>query len=157
MELYILDTSLKRDSVIDDFVSAIWAERYSSVGDFELVMRSFSEVRRRFQVNAFLACNESHRVMVIETIEDKEDDQGEKLLTISGRSLEKVLMDRIAKASLNGLDTDGKWTIRWLNISQNQWLENVEIVDGGKWILLQTPGINHSVALVLPGDHEINY
>jgi len=49
--------------------------------------------------------------MVIETIEDNEDAQGEKLITVTGRSIEKIMMERLAKASMSGLDIDAAWSL----------------------------------------------
>jgi len=52
MELYVLNTLLRREEVVDDFISAIWAERAASVGDFQLIMPSTADNRRRFKANS---------------------------------------------------------------------------------------------------------
>lgn len=94
MEIYTLDPLWRHEQVIDRFESMIWAERYADVGDFELRLHSTAASRRLLKTGTRLAINESHRVMEVETFEDK-DENGEKLLIVKGRSVEKVLDDRM--------------------------------------------------------------
>jgi hypothetical protein len=83
MEVYILDDQLRRTEVIDRFESMIWTERYSASGDFQL----------------------SYRVMEVDTVENKDDSEGRSLLTVTGRSLEKILEDRAAVDGLLNVTT----------------------------------------------------
>jgi hypothetical protein len=94
MEVYTLDPLWRHERVIDRFESLIWAERYADIGDFELRLHSTSANRRLLKTGTRLAINESYRVMEVETFEDK-DENGEKLLIVKGRSVEKVLDDRM--------------------------------------------------------------
>lgn len=96
MDLYILDDVLRRTSVVDRFESLIWTERYSSLGDFELVIHSTPENRALFQEGAMLGIVQSTRVMVVEVIADDTDADGRKVLKITGQSLEKIMLDRVA-------------------------------------------------------------
>lgn len=111
MEVYILDSLFRRIDVIDNFDSLIWTERFSSYGDFELIMHSTLENRNRFKVDTRLAMNESYRVMTVETVEDTTDDEGRAILKIKGPSLEEILDDRIARGSLSDLTTESKWSL----------------------------------------------
>lgn len=111
MEVYILDSLIRRTAVIDRFESMIWTERYSSAGDFELVIHSTNESRSQFIPGVRLAINESDRIMTVETVEDTEDSEGRSLLTIKGPSLEDILNDRVARAALDNLTTTPKWII----------------------------------------------
>lgn len=94
MELYILDSELRRTTVIDQFESLIWTERFNDIGDFELVLHSNARNRTLIPDGALLTINHSKRIMVAETAENKTDDDGRPTLTISGRSLESTLMNR---------------------------------------------------------------
>ena len=94
MEVYTLDPLLRRQKVIDRFVSLIWTERYKVFGDFELVIYSTLESRNLLKAGTLLAMNESFRVMKVEIIEDGTDSEGKKMLSVKGRSLETILMDR---------------------------------------------------------------
>lgn len=97
MEVYILDEQLRRIEVVDDFESLIWTERWAEIGDFELHLHSTSRSRKLFADGTKLATNTSYYVMVVESSESKTDDQGLMMLTVKGRSLEKILEDRIVR------------------------------------------------------------
>lgn len=97
MLLYILDSLLRRDEVVDNYESLIWTERWWSLGDFEMSITSTPQNRNRFVVGRLLALNKSYRVMEVEFVEDSVSKEGEKMLTVKGRSLERVLDDRITK------------------------------------------------------------
>jgi Siphovirus ReqiPepy6 Gp37-like protein len=109
MEVYILDTLLRRIQVVDKFESLIWTERFAAVGDFELALFSTAEVRGQFVTGVYLAMNESYRVMVVETVEDDIDDTGKHILHIKGRSLEMLLMNRVAKDTMSNTTTEPTW------------------------------------------------
>jgi hypothetical protein len=40
MEVYILDSLLRRTEVVDQFESCIWTERFSEHGEFEIDIKS---------------------------------------------------------------------------------------------------------------------
>lgn len=111
MDLYILDSLLRRETVVDQYKSLIWTERFQSAGDFELVVQSTLENRQRFKTGLWLALSESFRCMKIETVQDKVDDDGAELLTISGPSIEIILDDRVAFNVKDDLTTNPKWSI----------------------------------------------
>ena len=101
MDVYILDSLLRRSEVIDKYISLIWTERFSSYGEFELIVESNRRNRQLLKEETHLSISKSHRVMIIETIEDQEDSEGRYILKVKGPSLEKKLTDRalISKAN----------------------------------------------------------
>ena len=105
MEVYILDSLLRRERVIDRFESLIWTERFAAFGDCELTIRSTLESRSLLKPGVQLAMNESYRVMTVETVEDGTDDEGKTILKVKGNSLEAVLTDRVAKPAMAGTAT----------------------------------------------------
>lgn len=112
MELYTLDSLLRRERVIDTFDSLIWTERFNSAGDFELVVESTPGNRDLFVKDQWLALNESVRCMSVETLEDTVDDSGRELLKISGSSIEFTTLDnRVAFNVKDDLVTNPKWTL----------------------------------------------
>lgn len=111
MHLFVLDSLLRRSVLIDWYNSLIWKEAYSSYGDFELVILANTESRNLFIADTLLAINESARVMIVETVEDSFDDEGRAMLSVKGRSLEKVLIDRIARKDLQTLEASPKWSL----------------------------------------------
>lgn len=111
MELYILDSLYRRQTVVDRFESLIWTERFSAYGDFELHLHSTLENRNLFPAGTRFVINESYRVMTVETVEDSTDDNGIKLLKLTGRSLEAILDSRLARGSTDDLTTNPKWIL----------------------------------------------
>lgn len=111
MELYTLDSLLRRKDVIDRFESMIWTERYSAWGDFELIIFSTPSVRALLKVGTKLAMNESYRIMTVEEVENAIDAEGRQLLNVKGRSLESILEDRVARNTFADLETTPKWII----------------------------------------------
>jgi hypothetical protein len=106
VELYILDSLLRREQVVDRFESCIWTERWASIGDFELRLPSTLASRSKFPVGSRLAMNSSYRVMTVETVEDATDEDGQSTLTVKGRSLEAIMEDRVAKNSMDPIIED---------------------------------------------------
>jgi hypothetical protein len=111
MDLFILDKFYRREQLVDDFESLVWAERYSSYGDFELRLPSTLRNRNRFVTGTNLAIPGSKRVMAVETFEDTTDDEGRKVLKLRGRSLERILQDRVARGTLGNLTDTPKWVL----------------------------------------------
>ncbi len=111
MELYTLDSLFRRDQVIDVFDSVIWTERWREKGDFELSLNSTRENRSRLKTGTLLACNESFRVMQVEEVEDDYNADGIRTLKVKGPSMEALLEDRAAKATLSDTTTEPKWVI----------------------------------------------
>lgn len=109
MELYTLDSLLRRRDVIDTWVSLIWTERYAAEGDFSLVLAADNTARRLLQANTMLALRGSDRVMIVKTMEDKVSSEGEAILTIKGVSLESILRDRFIKKSLSNTTVEKTW------------------------------------------------
>lgn len=80
-------------------------------GDFQVDMISTQASRNLLKTGTRLAMNESNYIMTVESVEDAEDSEGRRMLTVKGRSMESILLDRVAKESLSDLTTSPKWTI----------------------------------------------
>lgn len=111
MELYILNENLERESVVDRFESLVWAERYSKPGDFELTLQSTSAFRNLFPLDTKVIVNNSHRVMMVETVEDTVSDEGETLLKIKGSSIETVLKGKTTYNPLLAPNNPQQWKL----------------------------------------------
>lgn len=114
MEVYVLDSLLRRTEVVDKFESLIWTERFREIGDFELHIQSSRASRNLFINGTQLAINSSYRVMTVENVEDKTDSDGKKILNVKGRSLEYMLEDRVAKKTTADLSVEPEWWIAGL-------------------------------------------
>lgn len=102
MDIYILDSLLRPIDVVDQFVSIIWTERFSEMGDFELVTLSTSANRKRFVFNTLISITESKRLMQVETIETTIDAEKGAVLKIKGREIVSLLDARTALRLISG-------------------------------------------------------
>jgi hypothetical protein len=110
-EWYTLDNSLRRDQVIEGYESFIWTERYSDVGDFQIVIKSTFSSRQLLTTGTMIAMKGSYRIMVIDTVVDETAEDGTRDLTVTGKSLENLLNDRVAFDAVLDTTSHPNWTI----------------------------------------------
>jgi hypothetical protein len=110
MEVYALDSLFRRTEVVDRFESCIWTERWADIGEFELLLQSTRANRQLFKTGTRLAINESTRVMTVETAESASDNEGRRVLSVKGRSLEAVMDDRAAIGTYAGYSPLAEWS-----------------------------------------------
>jgi len=111
MYWYTLDANLRRDQVIEGFESIIWTERYSGNGDITIVTKSTFENRSLLAPGTKIGMEGSTYVMVLDTIDDDTDQQGVRNITVTGKSLEFLLDDRVAMPALANLAETPAWTV----------------------------------------------
>jgi hypothetical protein len=112
MDLYVLDDQLRRIDIYDDYISLIWTERFNDVGDLTLKTNNNYRNRQGLTNGTQLALNESRRIMVINSIVNGWDQQGNNVLNITGKSLEQITDDRVAQNTLAGTGTSNTgWAI----------------------------------------------
>lgn len=109
MEILILDNLLRPIDVVDVFESMIWTERFSRVGDFELVTLSDSANQKRFVVDTLLMITESRRIMRVKTVVETIDDEKGSIITITGFEITKILDSRVALHKKAGGDIAPVW------------------------------------------------
>lgn len=104
MDLYILDSSLNEIAVIDSFSSLIWTKRYYSPGDFELYIPADRRVLEYLQIGNIIKREDDDSAMIIKKIQIKTDVENGNFFTITGRSLESIVGQRIfiLQTQLNG-------------------------------------------------------
>lgn len=94
MDVYILDSNLRRTEMVESFESMIWTERYSAWGDFQLDIDPVLAERDLFTQGTPIAIDKSERVMTVDTAQITHNEDGKKVLTVKGKSLEAVLEQR---------------------------------------------------------------
>lgn len=110
-EYFTMDENLRRNEMIEGFKSFIWTERYNTAGDFQIVTASTLAAKALFSTGTYLGMNMSKYIMVVDTVEDKEDDTGVRLLTVTGKSLENLFSDRVAMGVISDTTTNPNWVI----------------------------------------------
>lgn len=103
-EIYVLDSNLEKDIVIDQYVSHIWTERYSGFGDFEIYAAMNKDLYDLLAEDTFLQIRDSDNLMVVEARNIKANAETGDQLLVKGRSLESILNRRIiwAQTILSG-------------------------------------------------------
>lgn len=81
-------------SVVENFSSFVWTDRYYSAGDFELYVPPTIRVLTQYIPDYYIVRPDSEHVMIIDSVLLEEDDDGYSY-KISGESLESILKRRI--------------------------------------------------------------
>ena len=90
--------------MIDNHVSAIWTDRYRSVGDFQIVVPLSSEVASLVRTGHYIRSSLSPHVMVVETLDTSSDINTVPTMRIVGRDILSLLDRRIVwgQTTING-------------------------------------------------------
>lgn len=91
MDLYTLSDTFLAEDLVDEYVSAIWTERYSSAGDVQLVVPATPANIDKLAPGTFLALRGSKEVMLLET-----QNIEKNLMTVVGGTLPIFLNQRYA-------------------------------------------------------------
>lgn len=101
MDIYALDPDLfLRTTLIEDFTSAIWTERYFTPGDVNLVLPDTPAARELVHTDTLLALEGSKEVMLVDTVNTKDG-----LLTATGSTLLGFLNERTWRDTSNAATT----------------------------------------------------
>lgn len=103
MDIFILDVLLRPIDVVDQYISFLWTERWNSMGDFQINTFATPNNKRRFVAGTMLSIPQSKRVMIIESVEEKDDIENGNVLTVKGRCLNSLLEKRVAAKYTTGL------------------------------------------------------
>lgn len=88
-------TVLTQGGMIQDPTSIMWAERYNTPGEFEIVAPLSSGLREFLPFGALVSHTNTYEVMFVENQEISEDANEDPTIKITGRSLEAYLENRI--------------------------------------------------------------
>lgn len=141
MYVYVMDKTLKRIGLIDNYVSVIWTSRYYQAGDFELYLPVTDEFIELLQVGNFLQTKTSNTCMIIESVNITTDIENGNYMTVSGRSVECLLERRIAIDRTNYSMSLGGFMNNLLNynfINPNDSDRKIDIIDSDITIGLDT-------------------
>jgi hypothetical protein len=110
MELITLDSSFQPKRLIENYSSLIWAERYSTYGDFELQTGDVSKMLSALPLESCVSLRDSTVPMVVEAHKIVVSKEGIPNLTVVGRSFESVTERRVAaNVSMYGTGTRAPW------------------------------------------------
>jgi hypothetical protein len=95
-ELTIINTNLKQVGVVDSFTSLLWIERFNGFGEFEFYAPYDLTTYSLMSPNQYIKLNDSKKAMIIEARNVEFDKDLGYILTVKGRSLESILLRRLA-------------------------------------------------------------
>src|ERR1044072_830317 len=97
MELYSVNNMVgggfNREVVIDEYISAIWTERFIEAGDAEIVMPAQHEHLKLLAPGMLLGCQGSREIVLLET---RSIEEG--LVTAKGKTIEGFFNERYIDA-----------------------------------------------------------
>ena len=88
-------TVLEQGASINGVISAMWTERYREPGEFEIVAPMSSGLLTFLPLGTIISHTNTLEAMVVENHNIKDDENSDPTLSITGRTLEVVLEDRI--------------------------------------------------------------
>ena len=86
---------------INGWDSVSWSERYRAAGDFQIQARLSSGLRTFVPIGTLISHLNTLEVMIVENHQIQEDNETDPTLTITGRSLQCVLEERIVGQNFN--------------------------------------------------------
>lgn len=88
-------TKFQDATPIREYDRVMWVERYLEAGEFEIAAPLGSETRKVLPIGTFISHQDTYEIMVVENQEITDNDDGVSEVTITGRSLETLLQNRI--------------------------------------------------------------
>lgn len=99
MDVVRLDSSSYiPDDLIEGYDSMIWTERFQTHSSFEMQTPLVQETLNLLPEGTFISTLQSEVVMEVETRNIKEDDEGRRVLVVSGREVTSILDSRHVEA-----------------------------------------------------------
>lgn len=96
MDIFPLDADTYYPTgMFEGYSSLIWTERFNTPGEFSLKTSSISNAIEKLPVGSFVSLRDSAEVMMVETHSIEKNSNGLPELTISGRSLDTFLENRV--------------------------------------------------------------
>lgn len=92
-------TILRKGEIINGISKSMWVERYRGGGDFTLIAPTSSGLRELLPTGTFISHVDSAEVMMVENHEIPEQGTSNPDITITGRSIDTFLENRIVGAN----------------------------------------------------------
>jgi hypothetical protein len=100
LDITIRNANFTPVAILDQFSSAIWTERFSDCGDFEIEIPANSQFLSYMAIGNILTLKGSDTVMIVESISLKTEGKA-STLKVKGRSIDSILERRIVWGQMN--------------------------------------------------------
>lgn len=112
MELITLnDADYQGGKLVEGYDSLIWSERFNTIGDFQIITGNVSEFAQKLPIGKVVSLRDTDVPMIVEKHEIETPEKGPDILTIKGRSFEKVMDQRVSIQSLTALTGSTSWLV----------------------------------------------
>lgn len=131
MELfkYNTPTTFSNASPIANWESALWTERFRDPGEFEIKARLSSGLLTALPIGTFISHTKTLEVMIVENHQITEETDEDPLLTITGRSLECILDQRIVGQNRNWASPPASIEASVYNLASNStWVQARQLI-----------------------------
>lgn len=95
MEIFVLNKNFEIIDIIDYYKSLEWVKRYCDTGDFVLNINANAHTVQILREKNYIVREDDEKIYQIEKINLKSNEEDGDILTVSGRSIEKILAQRI--------------------------------------------------------------
>lgn len=155
MELVTLNSNFQPEATVDTFESLIWAERYSSYGDFEITSSDINTLVKMLPRESYVSLRDSNHVMIVEDHKLVKPLRDKPMVSITGRSFETVLERRASVNTLLASVVRAPWLIAAAQASDAAYLairivigDAAQYASGGQLLLpATTPAVSPLDAL----------
>jgi Siphovirus ReqiPepy6 Gp37-like protein len=93
-------TRMEQGKIVNGIRSKMWIERYRDPGEFTFVSTVGSGVGSELPIGSFISHTDTAELMIVENHEITEDKGSEPEITITGRSFETILENRIVGSNM---------------------------------------------------------
>ena len=101
VSINVLNQSLKRIAVVDDYTSLIWAKRYNDIGAVDLQIEATTENLQLFKKYNYISRDDDDAVYRIEAVELDTSVEEANYLIVGAYDCKKILNQRIVWNQLN--------------------------------------------------------
>lgn len=167
MELMTLTSNMQPDTLVENYNSLIWTERYAQSGDFELVSNDVYSTINALPLESFVTIRESTVPMVVEAHKIQKPLRGAPVITVIGRSFETVLERRASVNELPAAIGRAAWMISSEKASDAAYLamrtvlgDTAKSQNGSQILPAVSPAVSAldaipEISLTLPADYEV--
>lgn len=113
MELYTLDRAFKKQDLIEEFKSIIWAERYYGDSNVEIIVPLHSKSIEKLPLGKFVSLLGSNEIMILESVDIDAE------VKFTGISLLSWLNNRFVRSSES--HEDKTWTLENMKAGEVLW------------------------------------
>lgn len=91
----VAPTKMEQGIIVNGLESKLWVERYREDGEFEVTGKLDTGIRTNLPIGSFVSHTKSDDIMIVENHELTDDGEDDPIVTVSGRSFETFLENRI--------------------------------------------------------------